>query len=171
MSGGASPDGDRATRASTEPASRLGHTASVPSAVPHLEIRHDENGELDEIVATFADGVVHAEMMDQDHCYVGFYWDDGRYCQWWFGVEKKKLSNRTEHGQGTPPRYTAQGVDTRPDLPDYGALAASAIEARQGRDGETRLDAKHESAVAEGETPKPIRNPTGGPESVNGSGE
>jgi len=32
MSKGASPGGDRATRASTEPASRLGHSASVPSA-------------------------------------------------------------------------------------------------------------------------------------------
>jgi len=32
MDKGASPDGDRATRASTEPVSRLGHTASVPCA-------------------------------------------------------------------------------------------------------------------------------------------
>ena len=91
--------------------------------VPHLEIRPDIDGSFDEIVATFADGMVHAEMMDDDSCYVGFYWDDGRYCQWWFSVEKKKLWNRTEHGKGDPPRYTAQGVDTRPDLPDYMALA------------------------------------------------
>lgn len=102
----------------------LGPKGEYPSRVPHLEFRPDDRGEFDEIVATFADGVVHAEMMDDSSCYVGFYWDDGRYCQWWFGAKKGKLWNNHEDGQSEPPRYTAQGVDRKPWLPDYGAKEA-----------------------------------------------
>lgn len=94
------------------PASRSG----IPNAEPHLEFRQDDRGEFDEIVARFADGMVHAEMMTDKSCYVGFYWDDGRYCQWWFGA-RGKLWNNHEEGTGEPPRYTAQGVDTKPHLP------------------------------------------------------
>lgn len=127
---------------------------TVPNAA--LEIRPDEDGEFDEIVARFADGMVHAEMMDDDCCYVGFYWDDGRYCQWWFGTERKghkrRLWNNVEHGQMTPPRYTAQGVDTKPHLPDYGAIAASAGEAQSDATPQSGA-AEGEHAVAESETP------------------
>jgi hypothetical protein len=76
-----------------------------------LEFRPRDNGDFDEIVARFADGMVHVETMDDKSCYVGFYWDDGRYCQWWVS-SKKKLSYHHEDGQGDPPRFTAQGVDT-----------------------------------------------------------
>ncbi len=77
--------------------------ASVPCAVPHLALRQDEDGGFDEICAAFADGSVHVEMMDDNSCYVGFYWDDGRYCQWWFGA-RGKLWNNVEHGTSEPPR-------------------------------------------------------------------
>lgn len=89
------------------------------SNLPHLEFRPDSRGEFDEIVARFADGMVHAEMMDDKSCYVGFYWDDGRYCQWWFGTKKGKLWNDHEDGDNPPPRYTAHEIDTRPDEPSF----------------------------------------------------
>lgn len=75
-----------------------------------LEFRPDPDGNFDEIVARFADGMVHVETMNAKGCYVGFYWDDGRYCQWWISSDRKL---RYEHGDGLgePPRFTAQGVD------------------------------------------------------------
>lgn len=87
---------------------------------PALEFRPDHEGEFDEIVARFADGMVHVETMNDTGCYVGFYWDDGRYCQWWIS-SKKKLHYHHDEGQSEPPRYTAQGVDRKPWLPDYAA--------------------------------------------------
>lgn len=62
-----------------------------------LEFRPRENGDFDEIVARFADGSVHVETMSDKGCYVGFYWDDGRYCQWWIS-SKKKLEYHHEDG-------------------------------------------------------------------------
>lgn len=54
-----------------------------------IEFRPDYKGCFDEIVARFADGLVHVETMHGKACYVGFYWDDGRTCQWWISSEKK----------------------------------------------------------------------------------
>jgi hypothetical protein len=85
---------------------------------PHLEIRPDSDGEFDEIVARFADGMVHAEMMSDKSCYVGFSWDDGRRLQWWFGTKKGKLWNNHEIADGEPPRFIAHGIDRKPHLPD-----------------------------------------------------
>jgi hypothetical protein len=107
-------------------ATRLAGSRVNPSREQHLEIRPDSQGEFDEIVARFADGMVHAEMMSDKSCYVGFYWDDGRYCQWWFGTNRGKLWNNHEDGIGDPPRYTAHGIDTKPWLPDYNAIATEA---------------------------------------------
>jgi hypothetical protein len=102
---------------------RLAGSRFNPSRVPHLELRPDDKGEFDELCAAFADGSVHMETMDKDSCYIGFYWDDGRYCQLWFGVKGKKLWYNHEHGTSEPPRYAAQGIDRKPWMPDYGALA------------------------------------------------
>lgn len=78
-----------------------------------LEFRSDAtDGSFDEIVARFADGMVHVETMSDTGCYVGFYWDDGRYCQWWIS-SKKKLRYSHEDGQSDPPRFTAWGVDRK----------------------------------------------------------
>ena len=84
--------------------------SSPSSAVPHLEFRPDHKGHFDEIVARFADGMVCVETMSNKGCYVGFYWDDGRYCQWWISAGKK-LEYHHEHGNHGPARFTAQGVD------------------------------------------------------------
>lgn len=72
-----------------------------------LEFRPRANGKFDEIVAHFADGMVHVETMSATGCYVGFYWNDGRYCQWWIN-SKKTLEYHHEHGRNTQP--------TAPDL-------------------------------------------------------
>lgn len=77
----------------------------------HLEFHPDHKGKFDEIVARFADGMVHVETMSGNACYVGFYWDDGRYCQWWIS-SKKRLHYHHEDGKSAPPRFNAQGVDT-----------------------------------------------------------
>ena len=53
-----------------------------------LEIRPDSDGEFDEIVARFADGMVHVETMSDKSCYVGFYWNDGRQLQWYISSKK-----------------------------------------------------------------------------------
>lgn len=60
----------------------------VLAACP-LEFRPRENGDFDEIVARFSNGMVHVETMSATGCYVGFYWDDGRVCQWWINSKRK----------------------------------------------------------------------------------
>ncbi len=79
-----------------------------------LEFRPDQKGRFDEMVARFADGMVHVETMSGKSCYVGFYWDDGRYCQLWISGDKK-LKYHHEDGIGKSPRFTAQGVDRGPE--------------------------------------------------------
>lgn len=74
----------------------------------HLEFRPDHKGRFDEICARFGDGMVHVETMTDKSCYVGFYWDDGRYCQWWISSDKK-LRYHHEDGVGKPPMYAANG--------------------------------------------------------------
>jgi hypothetical protein len=91
-----------------------------------LELRPDHKGKFDELVARFADGMVHAEMMSGKGLYIGFYMDDGRQCQMWI-TSDKKLQINTEISKTDPPRYTAQGVDTKPHLPDYGAAGRASI--------------------------------------------
>lgn len=123
-------------------------TASSLSGIPnaaHLEFRPDHKGEFDELVARFADGSLFVEMMNDDAVFIDIQWDDGRYCHWWLS-SKKRLKSTFEHGTDDPPRYTAQGVDTKPHLPDYGALAARAIEARRAIDSEAGV-VEDESAV------------------------
>lgn len=106
-----------------ESASASDAAASVQT---HLEFRPDTNDKFDELVARFADGIVHAEMMGGKSIYIGFYWDDGRYCQLWLG-SKKKLWVNHEHGAGEPPRYSAHGVDRKPWMPDYTKLASAIV--------------------------------------------
>jgi hypothetical protein len=105
----------------------LGPKGEHPSREEHLEFRPDHRGEFDELVARFADGMIFAEMMDDSSIFIDISWDDGRYCHWWLGTEKKKLWHNFEHGKDEPPRYTAQGIDTKPWLPDYGKLAAETL--------------------------------------------
>lgn len=71
-----------------------------------LEFRPDSEGNFDEIVARFANGSVHVETMSGKGCYVGFYWDDGRVCQWWIN-SKKKLEY---YHETSPPRSTTQPI-------------------------------------------------------------
>ena len=76
-----------------------------------VEFRPRESGKFDEIVARFADGMVHVETMTGKTCYVGFYWDDGRYCQWWISSDKK-LHYRHEDGIRAP----SAGLAVRAEL-------------------------------------------------------
>lgn len=92
-------------------------------AAPWIEFRPDSKGKFDELVARFADGMIHAEMMTDKSLYVGLYWDDGRTCQWWISADKK-LRHHHDHFEGAPPRYTAAGIDTKPDEPDVLRRAA-----------------------------------------------
>lgn len=80
------------------------------SALPWLELRPDHKGKFDELVARFADGMIHAEMLNPKGIYIGIYHDDGRYCQFWINSDKK-LECRAEPGVAEPSRFTAQGVD------------------------------------------------------------
>jgi len=93
----------------SDPSPAVSATGGIPIA---LEFRPDHKGRFDEIVARFADGMVHVETMSNKSCYVGFYWDDGRYCQWWVSSDKK-LHYHHEDGTGDPPRFTAQGGEAR----------------------------------------------------------
>ena len=78
--------------------------------VERLEFRPDERGDFDEIVARFADGMVHVETMSDQGCYVGFYWDDGRYCQWWIGCTGRgKLTYSHEDGHHTSKHKSGYG--------------------------------------------------------------
>jgi len=74
----------------------------------HLEFTPDHKGNFDEICARFADGMVHVETMSRKGCYVGFYWDDGRYCQWWISSDKKLRYHHAD-GKDKPPLYAANG--------------------------------------------------------------
>lgn len=82
-----------------------------------LEFSPDHKGRFDEITARFADGMVHVETMSKTGCYVGFYWDDGTYCQWWISSDKK-LGYHHESGKGGPPKYDAWGRPNALILPD-----------------------------------------------------
>lgn len=74
--------------------------------VERLTFRPDSDGEFDEIVANFADGGVHVETMSDQGCYVGFYWDDGRYCQWWITCTGRgKLQYQHDDGHDKPPKF------------------------------------------------------------------
>lgn len=72
-----------------------------------LEFRPDDKGRFDEIVARKPD-MVHVETMTGKSVYIGFYWDDGRYCQLWISSDKK-LSYHHEDGV----RRAAQGTEAR----------------------------------------------------------
>lgn len=78
-----------------------------------LEFRPDSDGKFDEIVARFADGMVHVETLSKTGCYVGFYWNDGRICQWWIN-SKKPLEYFHEDGQGDPPLSAALTKEPQP---------------------------------------------------------
>lgn len=101
-------DSDRASGRATREQNPQAVSA-VPASIPDaLEFRPDHKGQFDEIVARFADGMVHVETMSKKSCYVGFYWDDGRVCQWWINSDKK-LEYHHETGMGDPPRFDAWG--------------------------------------------------------------
>lgn len=78
--------------------------------LPWLEPRPNRDGSFDEIVARFADGMVHAETMSDKSVYIGFYKDDGRAHQLWISAKGELRYNEAD-ASGEPPRFTAQGVD------------------------------------------------------------
>ncbi|HEX8413808.1 MAG TPA: hypothetical protein VF637_07975 [Sphingomicrobium sp.] len=101
-----------------------------------LEVRPDYKGKFDEIVARFADGIVHVEMMTNKSVYIGFYCDDGRAHQLWISSDKKLFCNEAD-ASGPPPRFTAWGADRRdsdehPTGEDAERLSGEATPARAG---------------------------------------
>ena len=112
-----SDDGAHIRKWSREPFDGAGEYVRAPvCAKPHLEFRPDDKGRFDEIVARFGDGMVHVETMSKRSCYVGFYWDDGRYCQWWIS-SAGKLAYHHEDGISPPPCYNSQGDEQVPTRP------------------------------------------------------
>lgn len=82
---------------------------------PWLELRPEPDGSFDELIARFADGLVHVETMSGKGVYIGFYRDDGRAHQLWISSDRK-LRYHEASANGPPPRFTAQGVDTKAAL-------------------------------------------------------
>jgi hypothetical protein len=75
-----------------------------------LEFRPRENGEFDEIVARFGDGMVHVETMSGTSCYVGFYWNDGLVCQWYINSARKlTYHHEVSRSVATPPDTQGAG--------------------------------------------------------------
>ena len=87
-------------------------------AGPFIELRPDHQGRFDELVARFADGLVHVETMTDGSVFIGFWNDDGRGHQLWIS-SKKKLTYNEADASGPPPRFSAAGIDRRPDLPQH----------------------------------------------------
>lgn len=75
-----------------------------------IEFRPDDKGKFDELVARFADGLVHVETMSPGSVYIGLTWDDGRICQLWIS-SGKPLSFHHEQGKDKPPRFNAAGQE------------------------------------------------------------
>lgn len=78
-----------------------------------LELRPDEKGGFDELIARFADGMVFVETMSGKGVYIGFYCDDGRAHQLWISSDKK-LRYMEADASGKPPRFSAWGVEQAP---------------------------------------------------------
>lgn len=69
-----------------------------------------EKGRFDELVARFADGIVHVETMHKGGVYIGFYCDDGRGHQLWISANKGRLTYHTEDASGpATPSQTERG--------------------------------------------------------------
>ncbi|MET0439145.1 MAG: hypothetical protein ABW043_16795 [Devosia sp.] len=83
-----------------------------------LELRPRENGDFDELIARFSDGMVHVETMSARGVYIGFYCDDGRAHQLWISSDKK-LRYHEAPANGEPPRFTAWGVERTPTPPRH----------------------------------------------------
>jgi hypothetical protein len=89
-----------------------------------LEFRPRENGEFDEIVARFGDGMVHVETMSGTSCYVGFYWNDGLVCQWYINSARKlTYYHEVSRSVATPPDTQGAG---------YGGLPAQVYSDEEG---------------------------------------
>jgi hypothetical protein len=100
-----------------------------------LEFRPRENGEFDEIVARFGDGMVHVETMSGTSCYVGFYWNDGLVCQWYINSARKlTYHHEVSRSVATPPDTQGAG---------YGELVERLDELRLFLGGHSALDGCH----------------------------
>lgn len=83
-----------------------------------LELRPDDKGGFDELVARFANGMVHVETMNAKGVYIGIYCDDGKAHQLWISSDKKLRYNEAD-ASGQPPKFTAWG-EPNPLLPAKG---------------------------------------------------
>jgi hypothetical protein len=101
-----------------------------------LEFRPRENGEFDEIVARFGDGMVHVETMSGTSCYVGFYWNDGLVCQWYINSARKlTYHHEVSRSVAAPPDTQGAGygelverLRERADLPSAYQFVGEKVE-------------------------------------------
>lgn len=64
-----------------------------------LEIRHNDDGTIDEIVAS---GVsVHIEQMSDDGWFIGIDAPDGRYWQFWMGAKNRRSAVEVRHTESS----------------------------------------------------------------------
>lgn len=88
-----------------------------------LEFRPDDKGRFDELVARKPD-MVHVETMTDKAVYIGFYWDDGRYCQLWINADKK-LRYSHEAGFASPRDSRSKPLVETPSRLDREATKAA----------------------------------------------
>jgi len=67
---------------------------------PAVEIRPDDSGAIDEIIAKGC--MLHIERMTGDGWYLGIDASDGSYWQFWFGSKNRKSHVEFRHTEMTP---------------------------------------------------------------------
>jgi len=67
--------------------------------MPPVEIRRNDDGSIDEIVAKGAD--LHIEQMSNDGWYMGLQMPDGSYWQFWFGAKNGRSHVEFRHTETT----------------------------------------------------------------------
>lgn len=78
-------------------------TAQIPANLgpaPAVEIRHNADGSIDEIVAKGA--TLHIEQMTADGWYMGLDMPDGSLWQFWFGSKNRRAAVEFRHTETTP---------------------------------------------------------------------
>ncbi len=69
--------------------------------MPAVEIRKNDDGSIDEIIAEGCD--LHIEQMTGHGWYIGITGKDGSYWQFWLGAKNLKSHVEVRHAEMTPP--------------------------------------------------------------------
>ena len=97
----------------------LASSPAPAQSVPHVEIRKNEDGSIDEVIAKGCDLCV--EQMSADGWYMGLYFPDGDYWQFWFGAKNRKSHVEFLHTEHSPPKQpTSPASDSAAMTPHEG---------------------------------------------------